>query len=828
MASFVMRSSLLLSTAQAGAGLVAVPAEAQQASGETHGLEEIVVTAQKREQSLQDVPIAVTAFTQDSLQANRIYNVNDLSGLAPGLTVRPSAGGIQTPSFTMRGQVSFGVVAGSDKQISIYLDGVYLSNPRGSIFDLPDVTRIEVLRGPQGTLFGRNATGGAVSVTTRDPTGDPHVKAEFTVGNYDQYRIRLTADTPQLGPFSAYFSFVRRYQRGDIENARPGIVWNRATAGPRFGVHPSERWLGTTDSNSYFAAVKFEPNDDFKLVYKYDRNEDKGTPDGTGFVGYDPTAPLTGTLVTALLNSQATPVHTAPDALRPDVVDNGWVIPRNMLIQGHSATATWQAADNITVKDVFAYRKSFVFATSSIDGLSSLTFTPQAVIPLATLFAFSSVPAAQAPALIPTIAAGLQPLVGGQFVLIGTESTSASEQWSNELQVNFHTDKLQLTAGALWFHSKDIAGGPTGMQPVLSLVPVPASGVIPLGRQGEFHSFATSLAAYLQLEYNFTDQLSLVAGARVTQDKKNSTFTFGNPGALQTITPPDYKKTKPNWLIGLNYKPSQNMLIYGKFSTSFVSGGSTGGILFQPETAASFEVGLKADFLDRRLRTNLALFHVNYKHFQSPQGTSQTSSAQLALALLTPLYGPVIAAQVVPALSTFVADQGNIRAQGVEAEITAAPLRGLQLGGSLGFTDTKFSNVNPLVLAANNGAIQVTNRPKWTGTLWGMYETQPLTGDMTLMFRLDTSYLSRMALDTQAVRTQPQFQPARYVPAYWLLNGRVALRHIKFGGIDGELAVWGKNLTDQRKANFALIQNIATSVNFIPPRTYGADLSIEF
>jgi iron complex outermembrane receptor protein len=109
-----------------------------------------------------------------------------------------------------------------------------------------------------------------------------------------------------------------------------------------------------------------------------------------------------------------------------------------------------------------------------------------------------------------------------------------------------------------------------------------------------------------------------------------------------------------------------------------------------------------------------------------------------------------------------------------------------------------------------------------------MYETPPLTGDTTLMFRLDSSYLSRMALDTQAVRTQPQFQPARFVPAYWLLNGRVALRHIKFGGVEGELAVWGKNLTDERKANFALIQNIATSVNFIAPRTYGADLSIEF
>jgi len=142
----ISRYSLLTSTAIAMAAWLPASAHAQQAEG-TVGLEEIVVTAQKREQSMQDVPIAITAVTQESLQANRIYTVNDLSAIAPGLTVKPSAGGIQTPSFTMRGQVSFGVVAGSDKQVSVYVDGVYISSPRGSIFDLPDIERLEVLRG---------------------------------------------------------------------------------------------------------------------------------------------------------------------------------------------------------------------------------------------------------------------------------------------------------------------------------------------------------------------------------------------------------------------------------------------------------------------------------------------------------------------------------------------------------------------------------------------------------------------------------------------------------------------------------------------------------
>jgi iron complex outermembrane receptor protein len=203
---FLARKPLLASTALAAVLGLPGQALAQATASENGGLEEIVVTAQKREQSLQDVPIAVTAVTQENLQANRIYTVNDLSAIAPGVTVKPSAGGISTPSFTIRGQVSFGVVAGSDKQVSIYIDGVYISSPRGSIFQLPDIQRLEVLRGPQGTLFGRNATAGAVSITTRDPSGEAHVKVEGTYGNLDAYRVRVTAETPQFGPFSAYAS----------------------------------------------------------------------------------------------------------------------------------------------------------------------------------------------------------------------------------------------------------------------------------------------------------------------------------------------------------------------------------------------------------------------------------------------------------------------------------------------------------------------------------------------------------------------------------------------------------------------------------------------
>jgi iron complex outermembrane receptor protein len=855
---FLARKPLLASTALVA--VMGLPGHAlAQATADTNGgLEEIVVTAQKREQSLQDVPIAVTAVTQENLQANRIYTVNDLSAIAPGLTVKPSAGGIQTPAFTMRGQVSFGVVAGSDKQVSIYLDGVYISSPRGSIFEMPDIQRLEVLRGPQGTLFGRNATAGAVSITTRDPSGDPHFRIEGTYGNYDAYRIRATAETPQFGPFSAYFSYVRNYRRGEIENSFGGIPWDRTNSPSGFGRATSPRWLGTVDSNSYFAAVKFEPSDSFHMVYKYDRNDDHGTPEGTSIASYNsnpaPAAggPLLGNLLTALYTSNG--VHFDPSAKRPDIVDNGWVVPRQQRVQGHSLTATWQASDSITVKNIAAYRKANVFSPSAIDGVSTLTFTQQALVPFATLsaagFVAATVPnfasltpqqqAAAIGAAVPGFVTQLSPLVGQRVAFVASQASSIAKQWSDEIQVNYSSEKLQVTAGGIWFHSDDVSGGPEGQQnTVLFPTFIPQTGVIPLGNEGRSFNKATSLAAYVQLEYKIMPELEIVGGARITHDEKSSAFRYDIKSATTnvpttTIAPPDYKKTKPNFLIGLNWTPVRDMLVYGKWSSSFVSGGSTAGIVYEPETASSFEIGLKADFLDHKLRTNLALFHVDYNHFQSPQGTSDPASKAIAIASFTPLYGATTAAQLANVVSTFVIDQGKVRAQGFELEVTAAPTRGLTIGGSAAYTDVKFPYTNPVVIAGNGGApLQVTARPKWTASLFGSYETEPLVGDGTLQFRMDGQYRSaiKFALNP-AVAVYPDGSNAKAVlgaGGFMLVNGRVALRHLKFGPAEGELAVWAKNITDRKDATFSLnLGAIGTSNNYLAPRTYGLDLNIDF
>jgi len=834
----------LLTTGMIAACAMA-PGAALAQSGE-HGLEEIIVTAQKREQSVQDVPIAVTAVTQETLTANRISTVNDLSSIAPGVTVRPSAGGIQVPSFTIRGQNSFGVVAGSDKQVSIYLDGVYISSPRGSIFDLPDVARLEVLRGPQGTLFGRNATAGAVSVVTRDPSGEAHVKAQATLGNYDAYRVRLSADLPQMGPFSGYFSFMRNYKRGDIRNLAAGMIWDRTRSpDPRLGkVTRSPKYLGTIDANSYFGAVKFEPSDSFKMVYKYDRNEDNGTPEGTALTSYNPAYPqlgasagLVGPLITALYTSNNVPINTTNEA--PDAVSNGWVIPRDQRVSGHSLTATWQASDSITVKNIASYRQSRVFAPSAIDGVSALTFTQAAVVPFATLSAVSQLGAAffgmtpaQQGAVIGQFAAGLQSFVGGRMLLTASGASNISKQWSNETQVNYTSEKMQVTVGAMWFKSKDQAGGPERMQNTMALTlpPLPASGVIPLGNEGRYFNRATSLAAYAQLEYNFTEQLQMVLGGRITQDKKTSRFRWDSlvNGAIvprADIVPAPYKKSKPNYLIGLNWKPNQDTLVYGKYSTSFVSGGSVAGITFVPETASSFELGLKTDLLDRRLRANLALFHVDYKHFQQPSSTTSVE----AVAFLNAQYGNLGTA-LASNLSTFVQQAHDVRAKGFELELTAAPVDGLTLGASASYTDSQFRNISPTFLAAQGGEYVEFARPKKTGTLFASYETQPFAGDATASFRVDGVYRSAFLYSSSPQRRLAQGVPEQELssPGHWKINARAAIKNFSIGGVKAEVALWGRNLTNKAYGVSNLFLPWGTPVNYEPKRTYGVDFGIEF
>ena len=791
-----VRGKLLLGTALVSTLGIATGAYAAAAAESNNQLAEVVVTAQKREQSLQDVPIAVTALTSEALQTNRITSVSDLSGMAPGVMVRTAAGGSRLPSFSIRGAISYGVVAGSDKQVSLYLDGVYLASARGTIFELPDVTQIELLRGPQGTLFGRNATAGAVSITTRDPTGQLGFKQQITVGNYDQFRTRTSVNLPEMGPFSAYATVVHSYKRGDIKNASAGVVWDRSTS-PGKGRAVSPKYLGTLKDDAFFGALKFEPNDVFKTVYKFDYDKERNTPEGTGFVGINGAAAGLGPGVLALFNalaaSQPTPVYMAPDGKRPKIVSNGWAVPSEQTTYGHSLTSTFVVNDSLTFKNIAAYRHGYLFSASPIDGFSSLIFTQQAV----PFGAFLGLTAAR---------------VGQPINFITTSSEVHSKQWSDELQANYDSKLLTITAGLVGFHSND-RFGPLGIAASSSLTTVP-NGIL-LGRQGVNYNRATSLAAYSQVEVHATEQIDVVGGIRITKDKKDGEFVFNPAAAPTTLTTIafHYRKTKPNFLVGLNYKPDEHLLFYGKYSTAFVSGGSVAQIDFLPETVESFEGGFKGDFLENRLRTNLALYHATYKHFQTAQGANNFPS----------LPNSAVA-------GTIIVDQGGpVKAKGFEFEATALPMHGVTVGGSLGYMDTKFSNVNPLLIAQSGGDYKPALRAKWTGGLSGQYDSEPVFGEATLRARVDGTFHGKFSVAQNPTLKIPAFAGIENVSASWNVNGRIALRDIAIGGGKAEAALWVKNLTQNKEATFTLrTLSIFGSANYVPARTFGLDLTYEY
>lgn len=284
------------------------------------GLEEIVVTAQKRAESLQDTPISIAALTSADLANKGVNDINDLRSLVPSLQVTPHPNSATTSRIYIRGIGNIDDQITQDPSVAVYLDGVYIARSQGLSAEAANLERIEVLRGPQGSLYGRNATGGAINYITKAPDFNKLAfTQDFTVGNYEQFRSRTTANIP-ISPYIAV-------ELGYLHAQKNGFVKNLGTGVKRFGDQRRDAYRG---------GVRWQPNASIDIRYSYDRSDINDTP---GYLARVPFYPIEG---------------ERPHAGSPAVRN----LKRNdATVQGHNLTASFDVASGMVLKSITGYRK---------------------------------------------------------------------------------------------------------------------------------------------------------------------------------------------------------------------------------------------------------------------------------------------------------------------------------------------------------------------------------------------------------------------------------------------------------------------------------------
>lgn len=768
----VASTALAAGSAQAQSTQTATPDVAQRSQG---GLADIVVTARKRSESLQNVPTAVTALGPEEIADLQIESFQDVGKTAPNVVIQKQAGSPTAPQFNIRGVSSGSINFQIDSGVALYVDGVYLGRPGNSAFDLADIERIEVLRGPQGTLFGRNSTGGAISFVTTAPTGEFGVILDGTLGNYERRRGRITINTPEWNGLSARVTYAHDENTGYVKNSGPRRTYLYPAP---FGPQTSAGSFGANNNESVFAAVRYTGIDNLTVDYRFDYADLVTTLDamqllngGTAFDG-----------ITNFPNQPALGGTAAQSLTRLSRVPLDGIAPAAQKTWGHSLTAVYDLNDMLTVKYIGAVRGFKVDSSSDLDGN----------------------------ALVDPYGA-----TGGYFQALAAVRHATQRQWSHELQLLGHTDRLDFVGGLFYYREKAHLDSPT----IFGLLTQPGQP-IPIDNPGSYLAggdlldvLNKSYAAYAHIDFRLIDALELSAGTRYSYDNRTEDDLIASPRS-PTIPRGRFtaKQGRFDYDASLRYEFAPDSSVYAKFTTGFVSGGIFHGAEFDPETIKSYEIGLKTEFLNRRVRINAAVF--------------QADRTALQVTGFDPNQG-----------GNILLNTGTERARGIEVETTVIPVDGLTLSANYGFTD-----VDPKAESSNPAATAVrTYQPRHTAYLAARYELPEFDGGTKLSFRVDGQYEGdhfRLQCPIGAVQSPTEgclgsgdtaLDRALVIPSSWQIGARITLADIPVGSAKGRVSLWGKNLNNSDKPEFLFpIFDTWTVGTFQAPRTYGLDFGIEF
>ena len=803
-----IRALFLTSTVLAAGLVISGAAQAQSAPAEEEtadqgGIAEIIVTARKSSENIQSVPVAVTALSADDLASKQVFEVTDLARTAPSLTI--STGGTGPASIVylaIRGQAQNSPNSLSDSSVGIYMDGVYVARPIVGNLGFLDMASAEVLRGPQGTLFGRNTTGGALNLTSNRPSNEYEGMLKVGFGNYNYQSIEGMVNAPVSD--EAGIRIAGRYGKRD------GYFRNNKIGYPQGSIDKDLVLRGT------LVYAPAESNLKFTLIGDLVRYADDGN--ATAVAAINPgvlSLPAYGAFINSEFSQFVTaaqqPAFTAANSKWTDTFSRPQTgdaeidkLQNNNDVDAIAGTIEWDLG-GVNIKSITAYRKSFTNDSLDLHGFPSSVnpFTP--FLPNAT----------------------------SAFI-----STYNNKQFSQELQLSGSSGALDWQTGVYYFKE---SGDEQSRAFVLG-------GVAAARTLSDYSS--RSAGTYAQINYNVSDALRVTGGLRYTWDKRTidrrSTDTWRKPDNLEVCTVgPNSGKTAeaapcsdpasasfkyPAWTLGLDYRVNDQLFLYAKTSGASMSGGFNSRFVpapftqqFSPEKVRDAEFGFKGDFLDRRLRTNMAFFYAKQSNVQR-----------------------IVNALVGTSLTQFVTNAGKVNAKGFEFEGTALPWGGMELTGSLSYLDAKYvrgsRNENQGTASApvfvDRAGEPVTQAPKWTWNIGATQTFETSFGDVSL--HADYAYIADRAMDAATAKPLAQggtqaninaiaiANAASIVKGYGLLNGRIA---INFDSPDIELAFWGRNLANQ--AWFTNVFNnytgLGATVQFQgAPRTFGATATIKF
>jgi iron complex outermembrane receptor protein len=806
--------------ASAAAGFPAA-ATAQEIQQNLTPLEEVFVTARRREESLQDVPIAVTALSGDFLREQNISELSDLGIHVPSLRFSEGGGSTNIPLITLRGQRPSEVLLTLDPAVPIYFAEVVLTPSQGTNLGMYDLANVQVLKGPQGTLFGRNSTGGALLLTPRTPGTEFAGYGEAQLGDYDLYQFEGAVDLPVNDDLQFRLAARSRdrdgYQSNQAENSLRGDdrYWDEDSYGFRVTSN-----YAPTDRLSNLNTIAYDQNEMRSRVAIPQMYNPEGQLGALTNAIHNGGLGVGGPAITDALEwqSQRDWTDVQVDLDGREKVEN-WIV---------SNITEFEIVDDLTAKNVFGYRNLNYDEVADVDGTAvplfgGITSLTESVTP--------NPPAA---------------------------STTGS-QFSEELQLlgSSFEDSLKWILGVYWMQMDGSTSAPT--QIVGANPNWPAGGVgIPLFDAVAFGGYTQlspnanvkneSLAVYGEGTYSINDAWSVTGGARQTWDDRRldaMNFTYDaltqqygcamrdQSGALlpddNCIRSADESFDKLTGRGSVNWMPTQEILVYASVSSGYRSGGfnmrATSDaelVPFDPETVVTYELGQKTDwdlFDWTTVRTNAAIY---YQDFDDIQKTVAGQNAQTG------------------AFETYTINAARADIQGLEFDITVAPTANLSMTLAYAYVDPKYKqwerDVNGEIVDFSGAPFVYIPTNSFTSAVSYVVPLDPSIGEVSLhgsVYWQDSMKSNDGAFNWPSLGwSEENLQAALAtvdIDDYAVANFRIDWRDVV--GTDIEVAAFINNAFDEDYITGGL--SVPDSLGYVaatygPPRTYGVSVRYNF